>query len=136
MKIQKYKQLLHNLFQNTLLPLITEFPFYWTEEHGRLFQQLKTTLTSEKELTIPNTKHTLFISVNASIIGLRAVIFQPNGDNTMKVNYQKLSTLGREFLGTVHRPQILEFLIIGPHIQYMFLLTIHLFYIVLQNPET
>ena len=33
-------------------------------------------LTSETELTIPNTKHPFFITVDASLIGLGAVLFQ------------------------------------------------------------
>ena len=41
----------------------------WTEEHEKLFQSLKISLTSEKELTTPNTKHTFFITVDASLIG-------------------------------------------------------------------
>ena len=35
-------------------------PFNWTDEHEGLFQTLKTSLTSETELTIPNTKHPFF----------------------------------------------------------------------------
>ena len=65
-------------------------------------------VTAEKELTIPNTKHPFFITVNASLIGLGAVLFQLNKDNKMKVisynsrilnpQEQKLSTLDRELL--------------------------------------
>ena len=83
-------------------------------------------LTSETELTIPNTKHQFFITVDASLIGLGAVLFQINEQNKMKVisynsrivnpQEQKLSTLDRELLGIVHALQIYEFLIIGsPH---------------------
>ena len=32
-------------------------PWNWTDEHERLFQTLKTSFTSDTELTIPNTKH-------------------------------------------------------------------------------
>ena len=32
-------------------------PWKWTDEHERLFQKLKTSLTSETELTMPITKH-------------------------------------------------------------------------------
>ena len=32
-------------------------PWKWTEELERLFQTLKTSLTSDTALTIPNTKH-------------------------------------------------------------------------------
>ena len=88
-------------------------------------------LTSETELTIPNTKHPFFITVDASLIGLGAVLFQLNEQNKMKVisynsrilspQEQKLSTLDRELLGIVHALQIYEFLIIGsPHPIHIF----------------
>ena len=51
-------------------------PWKWTDEHETLFQQLKMSPTSEKQLTIPNTKHPFFITVDASLIGLGAVFFQ------------------------------------------------------------
>ena len=43
-------------------------PWNLTEEHEHLFQPFKTTLTSETELKIPNTKHTFVIAVDASLI--------------------------------------------------------------------
>ena len=88
-----------------------------------LFQKLKMSLTSETELTIPNTKHPFFLTVDASLIELGAVLFQLNDQNKMKgISYnsrilnpqeQKLSTLDRELLVIVHALQIYEFLIIG-----------------------
>ena len=106
-------------------------PWKWTEDHERLFQTLKTSLTSNTELTIPNTKHPLFITVDASLIGLGAVLFQLNEQNQMKVisynsrilnpQEQKLSTLECELLGIVHALQIYEFIIIGsPHPIHVF----------------
>ena len=98
-------------------------PWKWTDEHEQLFQKLKTSLTSETDFTIPNTKHPCFITVDASLIGLGAVLFQLNEQNKMKVisynsrilnpQEQKLSTLDRELLRIVHL-QIYEFLNIGP----------------------
>ena len=98
-------------------------PWKWTDEHESLFKKLKMSLTSETELTIPNTKHPFFITVDASLIGLGAVLFQLNEQNKMKVisynsrilnpQERKLSTLDRELLGIVHAFQIYEFLIIG-----------------------
>ena len=80
-------------------------------------------LTSETELTIPNTKHPFFITVEVSLIGLGAVLFQLNEQNKMKgllynsrilkPQEQKLSTLDGELLGIVHALRIYEFLIIG-----------------------
>ena len=104
-------------------------PWKWTDEHESLFQKLKMSLTSETELTIPNTKHSIFITVDASLIGL--VLFQLNEQNKMKVisynsrilnpQKQKFSTLDRVLLGKVHALQIYEFLIIGsPHSIHIF----------------
>ena len=106
-------------------------PWKWTEDHERLFQTLKTSLTSNTELTIPNTKHPFFITVDASLIGLGAVLFQLNEQNQMKVisynsrilnpQEQKLSTLERELIGIVHALQIYEIIIIGsPHPIHVF----------------
>ena len=118
-------------------------PWKWTDEHESLFQKPKMSLSSATELTIPNTKHSLFITVDASLIGLGAVLFQLNEQNKMKVisynsripnpQEQKLSTLDRELLGIVHALQIYEFLIIGsPHPRHILLIT-NLYYIVLQR---
>ena len=84
-------------------------PWKWTDEHERLFQKLKMSLTFETELTITNTKHPFFITVDASLFGLGAVLFQLNDQNKkMKViSYnsrilnpqdQFFSTLDRELL--------------------------------------
>ena len=51
-------------------------PWKWTDEHERLFQKLKMSLISETELTLPNTKRPFLITVDASLIGLGAVLFQ------------------------------------------------------------
>ena len=61
-------------------------PWSWTTEHETLFHKLKNALTSDTEITIPNTKHPFFITVDTSLIGL---------------------------LGIVHALQVCEFLIIG-----------------------
>ena len=106
-------------------------PWKWTDEDEHFFHRLKMSLTSETELTIPNLKHPFFITVDASLIGLGAVLFQLNDQNKMKVilynsrilnpQKQKLSTLDRELLGIVHVLQIYEFLIIGcPHPIHIF----------------
>ena len=88
-------------------------------------------MTAETELTIPNTKHPFFITVDGSLVGLGAVLFQINEENEMRViSYtsrilnaqdQKLSTLDRELLAIVYALQIYEFLITGsPHPIYKF----------------
>ena len=98
-------------------------PWKWTDEHECSFRTLKTSLTSDTELSIPNTKHPFFITVDASLIGLGAVLFQSNEQNQMKVmsynsrilnpREQQLATLERELLGIIHALQIYEFIIIG-----------------------
>ena len=100
-------------------------------------------LTSETELTIPNTKHPFFIRVDASIIGLGFVLFQLNDQNkTNVISYnsrilnpqeQKLSTFDRELLGIVHALQIMKFLLLVLLIQYIFSLITNLCYNVLQK---
>ena len=53
--------------------------------NGFPFLYIFFSLTSDTELTIPNTKHRFFITVDASLIGLGAVLFQLNEQNKMKV---------------------------------------------------
>ena len=82
--------------------------------------------TSETELTIPNTKHPFFITFDALLIGLGAVLFQLNEKNQMTfISYnsrilnpqeQKLSTLDRELLAIEYALPIYECPFIGfPH---------------------
>ena len=60
-------------------------PWSWTTEHEGLIHKLTNALTSDTELTIHNTEHPFFITVDASLIGLGAVLFQLNENNKMKV---------------------------------------------------
>ena len=105
--------------------------FQWTPELEKIFQNVKNAMTANTELTIPNTTHPFFITVDASLVGLGAVLFQMNEENKMKVisfnsrilntQEQKLSTLDREHFAIVYALQIYEFLIIGsPHPIYLF----------------
>ena len=73
---------------------------------------MKSSLTSDAELTVHNTKHPFFLLVDDSLIGLGAVLFQLDENNKMKVisynsrilnpQKQKLPTLDRELPGLVH----------------------------------
>ena len=129
-----YSKFIEKLHIN-LKPLYTllhdDVKFQWTPELEKLFQNVKDAMTADTELTIPNTTHPFFITVDASLVGLGAVLFQTNEENTMKVicynsrilntQEQKLSTLDRELLAIVYALQIYEFLIIGsPHPIYIF----------------
>ena len=122
----KFMEKLHMNFKPFYDLLHENTPWEWTDEQESLFQNSKKSPTSETELTIPNTKHPIFITVDASLIGLGTVLFQLNEQNKIKVisynsrilnpQEQKLSTLDRELLGIVHALQIYEFVIIGsPH---------------------
>ena len=80
-------------------------------------------MTADTELTRPKTTHPFFKTVDASLVGLGAVLFQMNEENKMKVIFynsrilntqeQELSTLDRELLAIVYALQIYEFLNIG-----------------------
>ena len=59
--------------------------FEWTLVLDKLFNQIKLSLSKEAELAIRNTTHVLCITVDASIFGLGAVLFQPNSNNKMQV---------------------------------------------------
>ena len=63
-----------------LKPLYTllhdDVKFQWTPELEKMIQDVKNKMTAETELTITNTKHPLFITVDASLVGLGAVLFQ------------------------------------------------------------
>ena len=125
-----YSKFVEKLHIN-LKPLYTllhdDVKFQWTPELEKIFQDVKDAMTAETELTIPNTKHPFFITVD----GLGAALIQVNEENKMKVvsynsrilNTQehKLSTLDRELLAIVYALQIYEILIIGsPHPIYIF----------------
>ena len=62
-------------------------PWSWTTEHETLFHKLKNALTSDTNFTIFNTKHPFFITVDASLIGLGAFLFQLNENFIMKLIY-------------------------------------------------
>ena len=55
--------------------------FQWTPELEKIFQDVKNTMTAENEITIPNTKHPFFITVDASLVGLGTILFQMNEEN-------------------------------------------------------
>ena len=75
--------------QINLKPLYTllhdDVKFQWTPELEKIFQESKNSMPADTELTIPNTKHPFFITVEASLVGSGAVLFQKNEENKMKV---------------------------------------------------
>ena len=102
--------------------------FQWTPELEKIFEDR---MTAETELSIPNTKHPFFITVDASLDGLGALLFQMNEENKMRVisynsrilntQEQKPSTLDRELFAKIYALQIYELLNFGsPHPIYIF----------------
>ena len=83
-----YSKFIEKLHLN-LRPLYTllhdDVKFHWTPELEKILQDVKNSKTADTELTIPNTKHPFFITVDASLVGLGAVLFQMNEENKMKV---------------------------------------------------
>ena len=62
-----------------------DFKFQWTPKLEKIFQDVENAMTEETVLTTPNTKHPFFITVDASVVGLGAVLFQMNEENKMKI---------------------------------------------------
>ena len=71
----------------SLKPFYTLFhddiPFKWTSEHDELFEKIKFSLKKDAELAIPNTSKPFYITVDASLVGAGAVLFQPSSNNKM-----------------------------------------------------
>ena len=64
--------------------------FEWTPDLDNLFNEIKLSLSKDAELAIPNTTHSFYITVDASLIGLDALLFQPNynyASNLLKLSY-------------------------------------------------
>ena len=113
--VNVYSKFIEKLHIN-LKPLYTllhdDIKFQWTPELEKIFQDVRSSMTADTELSTPNTKHPFFITVDASLVGLGAVLFQMNEENKIKVisynsrilntQEQKLSTLHRELLAIVY----------------------------------
>ena len=112
----KFIEKLHINFKPLHTLLHDDVRFQWTPELENQFQDVKNAMTAETELTIPNTKHQLFITVDASSVGLGAVLFQMNEEKKMRgISYnsrilntqeQKRSTLDKKLLAIVYALQI------------------------------
>ena len=97
--------------------------FEWTPDLDKPLNQIKLSLSKDAELAIPNTTHPFYITVDASLIVLGAVLFQPNSKNKMQIishksriltsQEQKLSTYDRELCAITLALSQYEFIIIG-----------------------
>ena len=60
----------------------------------KVFIGIKISLSKDADPTIPKTSHPLYITVDASLISLGSILFQPNSNDKMQVisyNYSILS---------------------------------------------
>ena len=101
-----------------------DISFEWTPELDKLLIKLNFLFPKMQNLlAIPNTTHPFYITVDASLIGLGAVLFQPNSKNKMQIisynsrilttQEQKLSTYDRELCAITFALSQYEFIIIG-----------------------
>ena len=81
----KFFEKLHINLKSLYTLLHDDVKFQWTTELEKIFQDIKNKMTAETELTLQNTKHPFFITVDASLVGLGAVLFQMNEENKMRV---------------------------------------------------
>ena len=72
----KFVEKLHINLKPLYTLLHDDVKFQWTPQLEQIFQDVKNAMTAETELTIP-----LFITVDASLVGLGAVLFQMNEEN-------------------------------------------------------
>ena len=57
-------------------PLHKETDIEWTQEHQKIFEQMKKTITYKLELTMPNTTKQFYIITDASNTGIGAALLQ------------------------------------------------------------
>ena len=76
---------LHTYLKPVYTLLHDDVSFEWTPDLDKPFNQIKLCLSKDAELAIPNTTHAFYITVDASLIGLGAVLFQPNSNYKIQV---------------------------------------------------
>ena len=76
---------LHFSLEPFYILLHDDISFEWTPHLDKLSGEIKTSISKDAELAIPNTTQFFYITVDASLIGLSAILFQPNTDNKMQV---------------------------------------------------
>ena len=138
----KFIQKLHSSLKLFYTLLNDDVSFKWTPELNGLFESYKFSFKKVAELAIPNTSKLFYITVGASLIGLGAVLFQPNSNNEMQIisynsrvlntQEQKISTHDRKLCAVTFALTVYEFIIIGSkfpitlstdHNQLLFLFT-------------
>ena len=107
----------------------TETTFQWTDEHEKLFREIKDSISEDTVLAIPDTRYPFHVHVDASSIGVGSILVQefPTGKRIVSFNSrvytkdeQKMSTTARELCGVISALQTYEHYIIGsPHPVYL-----------------
>ena len=96
--------------------------FHWTDEHEKLFQSIKDSISEDTILAVPSTDYPFHIHVDSSNVGTGRILIQqfPDGKRIISFNSrvfdkaeQKMSTLHRELCGIVFALQTYEHYIIG-----------------------
>ena len=106
--------------------LKTETTFQWTDEHEKLFREIKDRISEDTVLAIPDTRY----PYHASSIGVGSILVQdfPTGKRIVLFNSrvytkdeQEMSTIARELCGVISALQTNEHYIIGsPHPVYLY----------------
>ena len=86
--------------------------FKWEPQHQEVFDKIKQSLLGDLDLAIPNDQFPYFISVDASLVGIGAMLAQNDKNNKMKiVSYnsrvfttqeQKMATIYRELTAIIY----------------------------------
>lgn len=97
--------------------------FEWTQKHEESFKQLKESLSKVDTLAFFNPDHETFVIADASPVGLGAVLFQKDGDQSYRVISYASKTLSeverryaqteREALALVWAPERFHFYLYG-----------------------
>ena len=108
----------------------TETTFQWTDEHEKLFREIKDRISEDTVLAIPDTRYPFHFHVDASSIGVGSFLVQefPTGKRIVSFNSrvytkdeQKMSTTARELCGVISALKTYEHYIIGsPHPVYLY----------------
>ena len=61
----------------------SKVPFKWTDDCSQAFQRLKTFLSTHPVLRLPNFDQPFHLQVDASGVGVGAVLLQPDPDNSI-----------------------------------------------------
>ena len=69
-----FKNKLHGNMNPLYDLLLYDSKFHWNYELEILFQQIKSSITKDVTLNLPNAKHQFFITVDSSSIGIECVL--------------------------------------------------------------